>query len=115
MSLPQMEKKILIEKKISENGQQNQTRIDTGEADGENWPPRKLYIPESELTLVDNIKNWQTQDGDGKLDSNRDKIKLASKLGQSQEDSNGQQVTAPSPGAPTSWLDRKKDRPWRCR
>ena len=50
MSLPQMEKKILIEKKIFENAQQNQTRIDTGEAGGENWPLRKLYTPESELT-----------------------------------------------------------------
>ena len=50
MSLPQMEKEILIEKKISENAQQNQTRIDTGEAGGENWPVRKLCIPESELT-----------------------------------------------------------------
>ena len=49
MSLPQMEKKILIEKKISENAQQNQTRIDKGETGGENWPLRKLYIPESEL------------------------------------------------------------------
>ena len=38
-----MEKKIVIEKKIFENAQQNQTRIDTGEAGGENWPLRKLY------------------------------------------------------------------------
>ena len=54
MSLPQMEKKILIEKKIFENAQQNQTRIDMGDAGGEggggNWPLRKLYTPESELT-----------------------------------------------------------------
>ena len=50
MSLPQMEKKIVIEKKIFENAQQNQTRIDTGEAGGENWPLRKLYTTEVELT-----------------------------------------------------------------
>ena len=50
MSLPLMEKKTLIEKKISENAQQNQTHDDTGEAGRENWPLRKLYIPESELT-----------------------------------------------------------------
>ena len=47
MSLPQMEKEILIEKKISENAQQNQTRIDTGKAGKENWSLKKLYIPES--------------------------------------------------------------------
>ena len=50
LSLPQMENKILIEKKISEIAQQNQTRIDTGEAGGENWPLRKLYTTEVELT-----------------------------------------------------------------
>ena len=50
MLLPLMEKKTLIEKKISENAQQNQTHDDTGEAGKENWPLRKLYIPESELT-----------------------------------------------------------------
>ena len=50
MALPLMKKKTLIEKKISENAQQNQTHDDTGEAGRENWPLRKLYIPESELT-----------------------------------------------------------------
>ena len=50
MSLPQMEKYIQTKKKISENAQQNQTRIDTGEAGGENWSLRKLYIPQSDLT-----------------------------------------------------------------
>ena len=39
----------MIEKKISENAYQNQTY-------GQGWS--KLYIPKSELTWIDNIRNW---------------------------------------------------------
>ena len=35
------------------------------------------------------MERWRWKDGDGKRDSNGYKIKVASKSGQSQEDSNG--------------------------